>query len=80
MKENLKKQGIQKKKGKIINYISPLLLIRHLPTSLEYTVKKIVFKNKQPEIIAYRYSGKKNNSEKVFITIPAKDFNKYEPV
>tara|TARA_R110002167_G_scaffold279070_1_gene485007 strand:- start:359 stop:601 length:243 start_codon:yes stop_codon:yes gene_type:complete len=80
LKENLKKQGMQKKKGKIINYIAPSLLIRHLPTSIEYTVKKISFKNKSPEIIAYRYSGKKENSEKVYIVIPEKDFDKYEPV
>ena len=80
MKENLKKQGMQKKKGKIINYIAPSLLIRHLPTSIEYTVKKIAFEKDSPQIIAYRYSGKKENSEKVYITIPKKDFDKYEPV
>ena len=79
MNENLKK-GIKKKKGKIINMISNSFLIRHKPTKIEYTIQKIVVKNKEPLIIAYRYYSKPGKSKKVFIEIPMCDFGKYESV
>lgn len=80
MKENLDKQGIKKLKGKFVNYISPSLLIRHKPTKIEYTVKHVVFKDKKPFIVAYRYKMNKGENEKVFIKISNKEFKDYETV
>ena len=79
MQENLKK-GIKKKKGKIINMLSKSLLIKHKPTKIEYTVRKIVMDADEPLIIAYRYYSRKDNNKKVFIKIPMKDFKEYELV
>ena len=79
MDENLKK-GFKKKKGKVINMLSSHLLIRHKPTKLEYTIKKIVIEEDKPVIIAYRYYSKPNTKKKVFIQIPACDFKDYETV
>lgn len=78
MNENLK-NGVKKKKGKIVNLISKFLLIRHKPTKLEYTVAKIIFKDK-PYIVAYRYHSGKNKNKKVYIKIEEKDFKNYETV
>jgi hypothetical protein len=80
MNENLKKLGIQKKKGKIVNFISPHLVIRHKPTKIEYTIKKIKIDNGKPIVYAYRYYSKPSSQKKVFVTIEMKDFKEYEPV
>jgi|TARA_B100000035_G_scaffold200075_2_gene171089 hypothetical protein len=79
MKENLKK-GIRKKKNKVISMISDSLLIRHKKTRIEYTISKVLFKEGQPVIIAYRYYGKKGKRKRVYIKLDAKEFNKYESV
>ena len=79
LNENLK-NGIKKKKGKIVNMLSNSLLIRHKPTKIEYTIQKIVIDGKEPLIIAYRYYSKPNNNKKVYIEIPMCDFKKYEAV
>ena len=79
MKENLKK-GVKKEKGKVVNMLSNSLLIRHKPTKIEYTIQKIVIKEKEPLIIAYRYYSKPGSDKKVFIKIPMSDFKKYETV
>ena len=50
--ENLKK-GEKKKKGKIVNMLSNHLLIRHKPTKIEYTIKKVIINGKEPIIVAY---------------------------
>lgn len=80
MNENLKKMGIQKKKGKIINFISPDLAIRHKKSKIEYTVEKILIEDGKPVIVAYRYYSRPNTDKKVFIKIEMKDFSLYEPV
>jgi len=80
MKENLKKLGIQKKKGKLVNFISPDLTIKHKQSKLEYTIQKILFDEESPVIIAYRYYSRPGNDKKVFIKIEMKDFKNYEPV
>lgn len=79
LNENLKK-GFKKKKGKVINMLSKHLLIRHKPTKLEYTIKKIIISKDKPTIIAYRYYSKPNTEKKVFIQIPMCDFKEYEAV
>lgn len=79
MKENLSK-GIKKKKGKVINMLSKSLLIKHKPSKIEYTVRKIVMDADEPLIIAYRYYSKPGKNKKVFIEIPMCDFKKYESV
>jgi len=79
MKENLKK-GITKKKGKTISMLSNHLLIRHKPTKIEYTIKKITFENGKPLIIAYRYYSKPGDNKKVYVQIPEKEFSEYEAV
>lgn len=79
MKENLKK-AVTKRKGKTIAMLSDSFLIRHKPTKIEYTIKKIVFENGEPLIVAYRYYSKPNKNKKVFIQIPMKEFSKYEAV
>lgn len=79
MKESLK-NGVKKSKGKIINMLSNHLLIRHKPTKIEYTIQKIIFKNNEPIIIAYRYYSKPDTKKKVYIKIPMRDFKTYEPV
>lgn len=80
MKENLKKSGFKKEKGKVISYVSSQLVIRHKPTKLEYTVSKVIIKNKKPFIIAYRYYSNPRKNKKVFIKIDEKNFKNYEPV
>ena len=77
--ENLKK-GVKKKKGKIVNMLSNHLLIRHKPTKIEYTIKKVIINGKEPIIVAYRYYSKPETRKKVFIEIPLRDFKQYEPV
>lgn len=77
---NLKKAIIKKKKGKIINLISPNLLIKHIPTKIEYTIQKIVFDDGKPLIIAYRYYSKPQSQKKIYITIKMSEFKNYEPV
>jgi hypothetical protein len=79
MKENLKK-AVTKRKGKTITMLSDSFLIRHKPSKIEYTIKKVVFENGEPLIIAYRYYSKPNKDKKVFIKIPMKEFNDYEAV
>jgi|TARA_R110000824_G_C15214738_1_gene677003 hypothetical protein len=79
LNENLKK-GIKKKAGKIINMLSDYLLIRHKSTKIEYTIQKIIMKEKEPLIIAYRYYSKPGKKKKVFISIPMCDFKQYEAV
>ena len=79
MDESLKK-GFKKKKGKVINMLSQHLLIRHKPTKLEYTIKKIVLSDDKPTIIAYRYYSNPSAKKKVFIKIPMSDFKEYEAV
>ena len=80
MNENLGK-AVKKSKSKIINYLSPYLCIRHKPSKIEYTIKKIKIVEGEPIIVAYRYYSKKpNQSKKVFIEIPRSDFKKYEQV
>lgn len=80
MNENLKKMGIQKKKGKTINFLSPHLVIRHKPTKIVYTIQKIVIEDGKPIIYAYRYYSNPEASKKVFVTIELKEFKDYEPV
>ena len=60
--------------------LSKSLLIKHKPTKIEYTVRKIVMDADEPLIIAYRYYSRKDNNKKVFIKIPMKDFKEYELV
>lgn len=80
MKENLNK-GIKKTKNKIVNYLSPHLCIRHKPTKIEYTIKKIKIIDGDPIVIAYRYySQSPEESKKVYIEIPKSEFKKYEQV
>ena len=79
MNETLK-NGIKKKKGKVVSLLSDFMLIRHKPTKIEYTIHKIVLTGKEPLILAYRYYSKPNNKKKVFIKIPMSDFSKYESV
>ena len=80
MKENLNK-AIKKTKGKIINYLSPHLCIRHKPTKIEYTIKKIKIVDDNLVIIAYRYFGKDpDNLKKVYVEIHKSDFKNYEQV
>jgi hypothetical protein len=80
MRENLKKSGFKKKKNKVVSYVSPSLLIRHKPTKIEYTVQKIIFLEKKPCIVAYRYYSHPDKKKKIFIRILEKDFRHYEPV
>ena len=79
LNENLK-NGVKKKKGKVINMLSNHLLIRHKPTKIEYTIQKVIINNNEPLIVAYRYYSKPGTGKKVFIQIPMCDFKKYEPV
>lgn len=80
MKENLKKSGFKKEKGKTISYVASQLVIRHKPTKLEYTVSKVYIQDKKPVILAYRYYNSPEKKKKVFIKIDEKDFKNYEPV
>ena len=80
MNENLGK-AVKKQKDKIVNYLAPSLCIRHKPTRIEYTIKKIKILDGSPIIVAYRYSSKSpKQSEKVFIEIPKTSFKEYEQV
>ena len=81
MNENLEKMGLKKSKklkDKIMTFIAPSLVIRHIKTRIEYTVEKLNIRNGKPVIIVYRYSNKKKG--KTRIEIPLKDFKQYEPV
>ena len=80
LQENLKKSGIKKKGGKIINFLSPSLLIKHKDTKIEYTIKKVIVKDGKPIIICYRYYNEGDPHKKVYVKIEEKEFNKYEPV
>jgi len=75
MNENLKKAF--KKNGTVA---TKNLVIRHIPTRIEYTINQIVFKGGKPCIVAYRYYSKPGSEKKVFITIPDKDFKDYERI
>jgi hypothetical protein len=77
--EDLKK-GIQKKKNKYISLLSKSMLIKHKPTKIEYTIDKVVFKDDEPMVIAYRYYNDPKHNKKVFIEIEMKDFKEYEAV
>ena len=79
LQENLKKLGIKKKKGKIINFLAPSLLIRHKDTKIEYTIKKVIIKDGKSSVVAFRYYNKPPN-KKVYIIIKDEDLNKYGPV
>ncbi|MDC3192544.1 hypothetical protein OAT38_00570 [Amylibacter sp.] len=77
--EDLKK-GIQKKKNKYISLLSKCMLIKHKPTNIEYTIDKVVFKDAEPMVIAYRYYNDPKYNKKVYIEIQMKDFKAYEAV
>ena len=64
-----------------IAFLEPKLLIKHKQAGIKYTVLKVGFskKGKTPTVVAYRYYGP-SSKKKVYITISAQDFNKYEPV
>jgi len=80
LNENLGK-AVKKQKGKIVNYLSPSLCIRHKPTRIEYTIKKIKIIDGAPFIVAYRYSLKSpKENKKIFIEIPKTSFKEYEQV
>ena len=80
MRENLKNIASKKKDGKIINFLSPSLVIRHKGTKIEYTINKVIVDEGKPVIICYRYYKDDDPSRKVFIRIEEKDFKEYELV
>ena len=78
MKENLNK-ALKKSKDKIINVLSPEMVIRHIPTKIEYTIRKVTIQDGEPTVLVYRYYSKDPN-KKVFVRLTKKDFKDYEPV
>ena len=62
-----------------IEFCAPDLLIKHVPTGVEYTVLKVKIDNNVPYLYAYRYDTDNPDHGRVFVKVTEKQWSGKNP-